>query len=224
MIADFIQAYGVGGLRAQRLGTLPLLARVYWYTVEFGLLRQPEGLRIYGAGIVSSRTESVFALDDESPHRIGFDLERVMRTRYRIDDFQECYFVLESFDELLQLAHIDFAPFYQRVQQAGELEPGTVLPEDRIYTRGNGRYHAARRADDRHAEQSCFAVQIVAVTGRQRQHQEFATIDSETAPGGFGRHGDGLRLAVGSYRDAMLARSMIHSCRDLHLLPQRFMR
>jgi len=152
LIADFIQAYGVGGLRAQRLGTLPLLARVYWYTVEFGLLRQPDGLRIYGAGIVSSRTESVFALDDESPHRIGFDLERVMRTRYRIDDFQECYFVLESFDELLQLAHIDFAPFYQRVQQVGELEPGTVLPEDRIYTRGNSRYHAARRADDRHGK------------------------------------------------------------------------
>lgn len=148
VIADFIQAYGVGGLRAQRLGTLPLLARVYWYTVEFGLLRQPEGLRIYGAGIVSSRTESVFALDDESPHRIGFDLERVMRTRYRIDDFQECYFVLESLDELLQLAHIDFAPVYQRVQQAGELEPGQVLPEDRIYTRGTGRYHDARRAND----------------------------------------------------------------------------
>jgi phenylalanine-4-hydroxylase len=148
VIADFIQAYGAGGLRAQRLGTLPLLARVYWYTVEFGLLRQPEGLRIYGAGIVSSRTESVFALDDESPHRIGFDLERVMRTRYRIDDFQECYFVLESLDELLQLAHIDFAPVYQRVQQAGELEPGQVLPEDRSYTRGTGRYHDARRAND----------------------------------------------------------------------------
>jgi phenylalanine-4-hydroxylase len=148
VIADFIQAYGAGGLRAQRLGTLPLLARVYWYTVEFGLLRQPEGLRIYGAGIVSSRTESVFALDDESPHRIGFDLERVMRTRYRIDDFQECYFVLESLDELLQLAHIDFAPVYQRVRQAGELEPGEVLPDDRVYTRGTGQYHAAQRAND----------------------------------------------------------------------------
>ena len=100
VIADFIQAYGVGGLRAQRLGTLPLLARVYWYTVEFGLVQQAEGLRIYGAGIVSSRAESVFALEDDSPHRIGFELERVMRTRYRIDDFQECYFVLDQLDEL----------------------------------------------------------------------------------------------------------------------------
>src|SRR4029450_11235378 len=88
VIVDFIQPSGVRGLRAQRLGTLPLLARVYWYTVEFGLLQQAEGLRIYGAGIASSRTESVFALEDPSPHRIGFALERVMRTRYRIDDFQ----------------------------------------------------------------------------------------------------------------------------------------
>jgi phenylalanine-4-hydroxylase len=145
VIADFIQAYGEGGLRAQRLGTLPLLARVYWYTVEFGLVRQSDGLRIYGSGIASSRTESVFSLDDDSPHRIGFDLERVMRTRYRIDDFQECYFVLDRLDDLLELAHIDFAPVYERVQRRDEIEPAQLLPGDRIITRGSGRYHAARR-------------------------------------------------------------------------------
>ena len=94
VIADYIQAYGVGGLRAQQLGVLPNLARVYWYTVEFGLVTQADGLRIYGSGIVSSYTESVFALDDPSPNRIRFNLERVMRTRHRIDDFQETYFVL----------------------------------------------------------------------------------------------------------------------------------
>ena len=151
VIADFIQAYGEGGLRAQRLGTLPLLARVYWYTVEFGLVRQSDGLRIYGSGIASSRTESVFSLDDDSPHRIGFDLERVMRTRYRIDDFQECYFVLDRLDDLLELAHIDFAPVYERVHRRDEIEPGQLLPEDRIITRGSGRYHATRRAGARHA-------------------------------------------------------------------------
>jgi phenylalanine-4-hydroxylase len=151
VIADFIQAYGEGGLRAQRLGTLPLLARVYWYTVEFGLMRQAEGLRIYGAGIASSRTESVFALEDNSPHRLGFDLERVMRTRYRIDDFQECYFVLDRLDDLLALAHVDFAPLYERVQRLDELEAGTVLPGDRVIHRGSGRYHAARRAGGTHA-------------------------------------------------------------------------
>lgn len=151
VVADFIQAYGEGGLRARRLGTLPLLARVYWYTVEFGLVQQTDGLRIYGAGIASSRTESVFALDDESPHRIGFDLERVMRTRYRIDDFQECYFVLDELEDLLALAHIDFAPLYDRVQTLDTLEPGTVLSSDRLLARGSGRHAAARRSGARHA-------------------------------------------------------------------------
>jgi phenylalanine-4-hydroxylase len=119
--------------------------------VEFGLVKQSDGLRIYGSGIASSRTESVFALDDESPHRIGFDLERVMRTRYRIDDFQECYFVLDRLDDLLELAHIDFAPVYERVQRRDEIEPAQLLPDDRIITRGSGRYHATRRGGARHA-------------------------------------------------------------------------
>lgn len=151
VLADFIQAYGEGGLRAQRLGTLPMLARVYWYTVEFGLLKQHGGLRIYGSGIASSSAESVFALDDDAPHRIGFDLERVMRTRYRIDDFQECYFVLDRLDDLLELAHIDFAPVYERVQRRAEIASARLLPEDRIITRGSGRHHAARHAGASHA-------------------------------------------------------------------------
>lgn len=130
VMADFIQAYGAGGLRAKTLGMLEQLARVYWYTVEFGLLRQPDGLRIYGAGIASSASETVFALDDPSPHRIRFDLERVMRTRYRIDDFQESYFVLDSLDELVALAGIDFAPSYDRVRGAPEFAPGDVSPAD----------------------------------------------------------------------------------------------
>ena len=145
-IADFVQAYGQGGLRAQQLGVLPNLARVYWYTVEFGLVQQADGLRIYGSGIASSLTESVFALDDASPNRIGFDLERVMRTHYRIDDFQESYFVLDKLDQLLELATIDFAPVYARVQTQAELQPGDVLPSDRVVTRGTGKYHAQRKA------------------------------------------------------------------------------
>lgn len=142
VMADFIQAYGVGGLRAQKLGVLDKLARVYWYTVEFGLVQQKNGLRIYGAGIASSATESRFALDDASPNRLRFDLERVMRTRYRIDDFQETYFVLDDLDELLELARIDFASLYQRAQGQPDHEPGTVLPSDRVLTRGSGRYHS----------------------------------------------------------------------------------
>jgi len=146
VMADFVQAYGQGGLRAQHLGVLPHLARVYWYTVEFGLVQQSDGLRIYGSGIASSFTESVFALDDPSPNRIAFDLERVMRTNYRIDDFQESYFVLDKLDDLLKLATIDFAPVYARVQKQTEIDPGDVLASDRVLQRGTGTYHADSKA------------------------------------------------------------------------------
>ena len=144
-IADYIQAYGEGGLRAKRLGVLEKLARVYWYTVEFGLVKQPDGLRVYGAGIASSATETVFSVEDDSPNRVAFDLERVMRTNYRIDDFQESYFVLDNLNDLLELARIDFAPLYERVADASDFEPGDILPSDTVLTRGSGRYHAAKR-------------------------------------------------------------------------------
>lgn len=141
-IADYIQAYGEGGLRAKALGHLTQLARVYWYTVEFGLLRQgDDGLRLYGAGIASSFTESQFCLDSPSPNRLRFDLERVMRTEYRIDDFQETYFVIRDLDELLEFTRIDFAPLYERARAAATLQPGDVLAEDEVFTRGDGHYH-----------------------------------------------------------------------------------
>ena len=149
VIADYIQAYGEGGLRAKRLGVLEKLARVYWYTVEFGLVKQADGLRIYGAGIASSATETVFSVEDASPNRVRFELERVMRTNYRIDDFQETYFVLDGLNDLLELAHIDFAPLYERVAGASDLEPGDVLPTETVITRGTGRYHAAKRKGEK---------------------------------------------------------------------------
>lgn len=114
VMADFVQAYGQGGLRARSLGALDMLARVYWYTVEFGLVRQADGLRIYGAGIVSSRTETRYSLESPLPQRVRFALERVMRSQYKIDDFQQTYFVLDDLSELLQLAQVDFAPLYER--------------------------------------------------------------------------------------------------------------
>jgi phenylalanine-4-hydroxylase len=142
VLADYLQAYGKGGLRAQRLGALEQLSRVYWFTVEFGLVAQAEGLRIYGAGIVSSFAETQFALEDPSPNRLKFELPRVMRTRYRIDDFQETYFVLDLLDDLLHLAEIDFAPLYGAVKGMAEIEPGEVLPDDEVIARGSGAYHA----------------------------------------------------------------------------------
>lgn len=140
--AAYMEAYGKGGQRAASLGMLPNLARLYWYTVEFGLMQEAEGLRIYGAGIVSSATESVFALDDPSPNRIGFDLERVMRTLYRIDDFQQVYFVIDSLEALKAETLKDFGPVYEALKGRGEIAADAVLPEDRLITRGMQSYAA----------------------------------------------------------------------------------
>ncbi len=141
VFADYMAAYGRGGQRAGSLGALKRLARLYWYTVEFGLVEEPEGLRIYGAGIVSSRGESVFALDDPSPNRIGFDLMRVMRTDYRIDDYQQSYFVIPSFDELLRVTvETDFAPLYEALEGQADLGVADVLDTDRVLTRGTQGY------------------------------------------------------------------------------------
>ncbi len=137
VFADYMQAYGEGGLRAIRFGSLDHLARLYWYTVEFGLIRHRDGLRIYGAGIASSHGESLYALDDPSPARIGFDLRRVMRTRYRIDDYQQGYFVIESFADLLrQTLETDFGPLYAGLEGESDIDPGEIQPGDRVLSRG----------------------------------------------------------------------------------------
>jgi phenylalanine-4-hydroxylase len=147
VFADYMEAYGRGGQRAVELGAIDRLARLYWYTVEFGLLRGPQGLQIYGAGIVSSFSESIFALDDPSPNRIGFDLKRLMRTRYRIDDFQQTYFVIDSFEDLLrQTIESDFAPLYRELEGTEDLDVATVLVSDRIDHRGTQDYARARAA------------------------------------------------------------------------------
>jgi phenylalanine-4-hydroxylase len=145
VFADYMQAYGQGGLRAMRYGAIDKLARLYWYTVEFGLIRSGGGLKLYGAGIVSSRAESMFALDDESPNRLGFNLKRVMRTPYRIDDFQQTYFVIESYEDLLrQTLDTDFAPLYTELASATDIEIEAVLPSDRVFTRGSQAYAHAK--------------------------------------------------------------------------------
>jgi len=138
--ADYMVAYGQGGRRALELGRLHNLARLYWYTVEFGLMETPAGLRIYGAGIVSSKGESVFALESGSPNRIGFDLERVMRTLYRIDDYQQVYFVIRSLQALLDATLSDFGPIYARLETAPDIPIDAIEPDDRVITRGDQSY------------------------------------------------------------------------------------
>jgi phenylalanine-4-hydroxylase len=144
--ADFMQAYGQGGARALQLGQLKNLARLYWYTVEFGLLQSADGLRIFGAGILSSATESVFALENPSPNRIGFELERVMRTNYIIDDFQQSYFVIDSFEKLLEDSYRDFGPLYTSLAGAADIEADQVIASDRVIHRGTLAYFTDKRA------------------------------------------------------------------------------
>jgi phenylalanine-4-hydroxylase len=147
VFADYMQAYGRGGQRAAALGMTDRLARLYWYTVEFGLIRSGQELKLYGAGIVSSYTESVFALADPSPNRIGFNMERLMRTKYRIDDFQQNYFVIDSFDDLLdQTLNTDFGPLYEKIRALPDIGIEAILPEDKVFTLGTQAYARGRAA------------------------------------------------------------------------------
>ena len=137
VFADYMQAYGKGGLRAAGAGAIAKLARLYWYTVEFGLVRSGDALKLYGAGIVSSHGESVFALDDPSPNRLGFDMLRLMRSEYRIDDYQQNYFVIDSFEDLLrQTQDTDFGPLYAALDSLPDIAIGTILPSDLVHHHG----------------------------------------------------------------------------------------
>ena len=134
--SDFMQAYGLGGQRALDLGKLQHLARLYWYTIEFGLLKTPGGLRIFGAGIMSSPAETRFALESTSPNRVAFDLKRVMRTKYVIDDFQQTYFVIDSFEKLLEDCYQDFGALYEELPTVTDLEAHEIAPSDEVYSWG----------------------------------------------------------------------------------------
>ena len=131
VFADYLQAYGVGGQRAEGLGAIRNLARLYWYTVEFGLMRAAGGLRLYGAGIVSSHGESAFALEDATPRRLGFDVMRVMRTPYRIDAYQQVYFVIDSFEDLLRRTlDCDFGPLYAALAGLPDIAIEAITVDD----------------------------------------------------------------------------------------------
>jgi phenylalanine-4-hydroxylase len=144
VFADYMEAYGKGGQRAMGRGVLKNLARLYWYTVEFGLINTPKGMRIYGAGIVSSKSESIFCLEDNSPNRIHFDMVRLMKTDYRIDDFQQTYWVIDSFEELLEATYQDFGPIYDELEADKTVYPvDTVLEDDRVHNHGTQAYAKA---------------------------------------------------------------------------------
>lgn len=132
LFADCLAAYGARGREASR-DALPLFARFYWYMVEFGLIHTAEGLKAYGAGMLSSRAETVYSVEDPRPHRLWFEVERVMRTGYMIDDFQKTYFVLPDFDSLFGVMTRDLRPVCERARALPEIDPATLVAGDRVY-------------------------------------------------------------------------------------------
>jgi len=136
VFADYVQRYGAGGLKAHDLGAGELLSRLYWYSIEFGLIRQTNGLRAFGAGIISSAGELRHSVTSAAPQRIALDLLRCMRTRYKIDDYQATYFVIDSFQQLFDLSEPDFTPLYEAVRASGELAPEASIASDSRITLG----------------------------------------------------------------------------------------
>jgi phenylalanine-4-hydroxylase len=132
--ADYMEAYGRAGWKALKYNRLKALSALYWYTVEFGLIRTDGGPRIYGAGILSSPSEIDHALASPEPRRICFDLGRVMRTRYKIDSFQQTYFVIDDFAQLFRETAPDFTPIYHQIATQPQLAADALLPEDRVYS------------------------------------------------------------------------------------------
>lgn len=148
VFADYMEAYGKAGARAIERGKLKNLARLYWYTVEFGLMKSQQGdLRIYGAGIVSSYGETIFALDNPSPHRIEFNLKRLMRTTYRIDDFQEIYFVIDSIQDLFEQTYQDFGAIYDWLDTQTDLQRGFIYDGDVVLHKGTRQYFIDKGED-----------------------------------------------------------------------------
>jgi phenylalanine-4-hydroxylase len=143
VFADYMQAYGRGALKAHALGAIEMLARLYWYTVEFGVIETPQGLRAYGSGILSSGGEIRYCIDSPNPNRIGFDLLRIMQTRYKIDTYQETYFVIRDFGELFRATEPDFTPYYAQLRGREPHAAGAVLATDRVYHRGVAPQRAA---------------------------------------------------------------------------------
>jgi phenylalanine-4-hydroxylase len=135
VFADYMQQFGQGAVKANGLGASHFITRLYWFTVEFGLINTKEGLRIYGSGIVSSAKETIYSLESPKANRIGFDLLRMMRSQYYIDDVQKTYFVIDSFEQLFEETRPDFTDYYSKLKTMPDIPVGEILPTDKVITR-----------------------------------------------------------------------------------------
>jgi phenylalanine-4-hydroxylase len=139
--AKYMEAYGKAGWKALQYNHLKSLSALYWYTVEFGLMNTDKGMRIYGAGILSSPEESPYSLKAKSPNRLHLNVDRVMRTDYKIDDLQASYFVINNFEELFKLTEErPFDDIYQNLGPSYQYAPAALLETDHVYQRGTQEY------------------------------------------------------------------------------------
>lgn len=142
VFADYMQEYGRAGWKAMRYNRLKSLGSLYWYTVEFGLIEEADGIKAYGAGILSGPTEAVFAVEAQSPNRIMLNVDRVMRTDYVISDLQPTYFVIDSFDDLYhQTVERDFDRLYRNLPAGFTYANSAVIDVDYVLHRGTQEYH-----------------------------------------------------------------------------------
>ncbi len=150
--ANYMHEYGKGGARASQYKTTKNLARLNWWTIEFGLIQKEDGLKLYGAGLCSSYGEAQYCMDDPSAHHIKFDLERCMRTKVYINDYQPSYFVIDSFEDLFEQAvNTDFSPMYKSfkgldgIEQAEEYLPFDLIEGDTVLREGTQDYIKPKR-------------------------------------------------------------------------------
>lgn len=136
VFATYMEKYGKGGPKAIEHGATKMLARLYWYIVEFGLVQTSHGVRAFGAGMLSSKEETIYSVESPEPNRIAFDLERVLNTAYMVDDFQKTYFVIDDFEQLFEICDEDFTPYYERGAGREPIPADKVLESDRVINKG----------------------------------------------------------------------------------------
>jgi len=124
VFADFMQLYAERAQAAEPIGCTGMMGRLYWYGVEFGLIRGADGLKAYGAGLLSSPGEIVYAIEDPAPHRVAFNLVRCLRTGFKIDEYQKTYFVIDNYDQLLKsFEAVDLTACLRHWKDTAPLDP-----------------------------------------------------------------------------------------------------
>lgn len=139
--ANYMQEYGRAGLAALEHKGIKFLARLNWYTIEFGLIKNNGEVKAYGAGIMSSYGEAKYLFNDPSANWLQFEIDRVLRTGYYIDDLQASYFTIDSFESLFkQCIERPFIPLYEKFRAMPALTPFEIVEGDTVLRKGTGEY------------------------------------------------------------------------------------